>query len=334
MTLQTKIIIAIASILTCGALAFIIYNQIQIKAQQTQIQTSLVAQQQLIDGIVRSQSQYATKEDIDAFAKTNGINLKAIQDNLDKLGAQVASINVITTNSNAQNGSGIPSTNTGPSNPNPPPPVPCVNGTCPNTDPFGYQKTQQNLALNEDFGTIKVPLGTVGFSAWQQNPWDVHISQRDYQVDTVVGVDENQRQYFYNKFNVVVDGKPYEIPIKTGSTKQEVPGAKFSFWNPRLLVGLDGGVGLNPVRGEFTPSVNLGIMSYGQFKTTPDFSVLEVGVGYGTVSQRPQLVITPVAYNIGKNLFSPLANNTYIGPSLTVGTDGNVGINAGLRVGF
>lgn len=339
MTIQTKILIAVASLLVFGALVFIIYTQHQLHTQQTQIQTQMVAQQQLIDGIVRSQSQYASKADIDAFAKQSDINLKAIQDNLDKLGAQVASINVISTNSDAQNGTNLPSTGTGPVNPNPTTPttITCPPGgsvTCPNIDPFGYQKAQQNLALNEDFGTLKVPFGTVGFSAWQQNPWDVHVAPRDYTVDTVVGTDENERQYFYNKFSVTTNGQTYEIPIKTATTKQQVPTAKFSWWNPRLLLGVDGGIGLNPVRGEFTPNVSVGIMSYGQYKTTPDLSVLEVGVGYGTISQRPQLVVTPVAYNIGKNVFSPLMNNTYIGPSLTVGTDGNVGVNLGLKVGF
>lgn len=335
MPLSTKIIIAVAGVLLLGALGFIIYQQHQIATQQTQIQSQIVAQQQLVDGIMRSQSQYATKEDIVNFAKQNDINLKAIQDNLDKLGAQVASINVITANSNGQNGNNIPTTNTGPINPNPPTPVTCKDGTpCPDPDPFGYMKTQQNLVLNEDFTTTKIPIGNVGFSAWQKNPWDIHINPRTYHVDTVVGTDENQRQYFYNKFTVQTNGQTYTVPITTATTKQEVPTAKFSFWNPRLLVGLDGGVGLNPVQGEFIPSLNLGIMSYGQYKTTPDFSVLEVGVGYGAISKRPQLVVTPVAYNIGKNVFSPLMNNTYLAPSISVGTDGNVTVGAGLRVGF
>jgi hypothetical protein len=330
-----KILVGIGTVLTIGILALIVYNQEKIKSQQLAIQSQVVAQQQLVDGLVRSQSQYATKDDISAFAKANDINLKAIQDNLDKLSAQVASINVITADSNGQNGTSIPSTNTGPSNPNPTPTPTCKDGTpCPNADPFGYLAKQQNLDLNEDFASIKVPIGTVGFSAWQDKPWDIHIAPREYQVDTVVGTDENQRQYFYNKFTVKAGDKTYDIPIKTATTKQEYPSPKFSFWNPRLLMGLDGGVNITNVKGEFTPSIGVGIMSYGQYKTTPDFSILEVSAGYGTINKTGQLVITPVAYNIGKNLFSPLMNNTYIGPSLSVGTDGSIGAGAGVRVGF
>lgn len=321
-----KILVTIGAILTIGVLGFIVYNQIQIKNQQTAIQAQLVEQKQLVDGIMRSQNQYATKEDIDKFAKDNNVNLSAIKDDLDKLNAQVTSINVIIASSRGQRGTNIPSGPPGPVNPNPVDPN--------NPDPHGYMKAQQNLALNEDFGTVKVPFGQVGFSAWQKNPWSIDINQRDYSVATVVGTDENQRQYFYNKFAVTTGGKTYDIPIKTATTKQEYPSPKWSWWNPRLLMGLDGGVNISNVKGEFTPSVNVGIMSYGQYKTTPDFSILEVGVGYGTINKTPQVLVTPVAYNIGRNFFSPLMNNTYIGPSFQVSTDGTLGAGAGLRVGF
>ena len=338
MTLINKILIALGTAISALMLGYMIYNQEKIKTQQALIQTSIVAQQQLVDGIVRSQSQYATAADVAKFAADNNINLKAIQDNLSKLNAQIASINVITADSTGQNHGNLPSTNTGPSNPHPTVPVvvSCTGGTatCPNQDPFGYQQKQQNLVLNEDFANLKVPLGTVGFSAWQQNPWDIQIAPREYNVDTVVGTDVNQRQTFYNKFTVKVNNKTYDIPIKTATTKQEVPSPTFSWWNPRLLMGIDGGVNVEHVKGEFTPSISLGIMSYGQFKTTPILSVLEVGVGVGAVNKTPELVITPVAYNFGNRFFAPLMNNTYIAPSVSVATDGTFTVGAGLRVGF
>jgi hypothetical protein len=335
----TKIIVGIGVVITLGMLGLILYQQHELKTQQTAIQTSLTQQQQLVDGIMKSSSQYATTADLQNFANQNGLNLKAIQDNLNQLSAQLASINVISADSTGQKQSSLPSSGQGPANPTPPPSttVACTPGgtaTCPSTDPFGYQKAEQDFALNEDFGTLKVPFGTVGFSAWQQSPWNVNIPVRQYNVDTVVGVDENEKQTFYNKFSVNVNGKSYDIPITTATTKQQVPTASWSWWNPRLLMGLDGGININHVTGEFTPSINLGIMSYGQYKTTPDFSILEVGVGYGAINKTAEVVITPVSYNIGKKLFSPLMNNTYIGPSVQIGTDGSIGVGAGLRVGF
>jgi Tfp pilus assembly protein PilE len=342
MTLVERIVAGVVAVVAFAALAFIIYNQQQVKKQQTAIQTQIVAQQQLVDGIVRSQSQYATKDDMTQFANANNLNLQAIQSNLAQLNSTLTSINVITAGSTGQTSANLPSTSTGAVNPNPTPVATCKDGsTCPNTDPFGYQQKQQNLVLNEDFTTSgcttcasQVPIGGVGFSAWQQNPWNINLLPRTYNVDTVVGVDENQRQTFYNKFTVNVSGKDYDIPIKNATTKQQYPSSTFSFWNPRLLMGLDGGLNISRITGEITPHIDVAFMSYGQYKTNPDLSILAVGLGYGAINKTGELVITPVSYNIGKKLLSPLMNNTYIGASFMIGTDGSLGAGLGLRMAF
>ena len=291
--------------------------------RQLAIETQITAQKQLIDGIVRSQSSWATKDDVDKFIKDNGVNLKAIQDDVNKLHAEITAANTIVVDSNGQHVGNLKSTGTGPKNPNPVP-------TTGNADPFGYQSKQQNLAIAEDFGSVKVPIGTIGFSAWQQAPWNINIRAREYHVTTVVATDENQKDTIYNKFEVKVNDKKYEVPIKTATTQQVYPTAKFSLWNPRLFLGVNGGVGVRPLAGEFTPSVSVGIMSYGKYKTQPDFSVLQVGVGYGVVSKRPQIIVSPGAYNVGQHI--PLMHNLYVGPSLGVGTDGNVFIMGTLNV--
>lgn len=324
MPLYQKILIWVGAVLVIGALGFIIYKQQQISERQTAIEQNVIAQKQLVDGIVRSQTTWASREDIEKFIKDNGVNLRAIQDDLDKLHAEVSAVNVAVATSRGQNGTHIPTTPGPNTNPNPVDPK--------NPDPYGYMKQQQTLALNEDFGSVKVPIGSVGFSAWQEKPWNYDIKQREYRATTVVGTDENQRQYFYNKFTVKVDNKEYALPITTATAEQVYPEAKFSWWNPRLYLGADGAIGLNPVKGEFSPNVNLQVMSYGRYKTQPDWSILQVGAGYGTISQRPQLTVTPVSYNIGKPI--PLIHNTYIGPSISVGTDGNVFVGGGVRVGL
>lgn len=332
MTLSTKILIILGSILTVGMLSFIIYKQLEISNRQQAIESQVVLQKELVGNIMRSQNSYATKDDINQLIKDNGLSLKAIQDDLSKLHAEITAVNAIVVSSNGQHGTNLPSTGTGPSNPNPIDPV-CKDGTpCPTSDPFEYQKKTQQLSLHEEFGSTKVPFGTIGFSAWQKAPWSVDILPREYHVTNVVGTDENQRTYFYNKFSVKVDGKTYDVKISSAQTKQEYPEAKWSFMNPRLFAGIDGGFNISQNKAEFTPSASVSIISYGRFKAQPDFSVLQVGIGYGTVSRKPQLVITPFSYNIGKHI--PLMNNTYIGPSLQAGTDGSVSAMIGLRVGL
>jgi hypothetical protein len=334
MALRYKILIALGVMLIVGTLSFIVYKQIEISKRQQAIETNVVAQKTLVDNIVRSSNEYATKKDIDAFIKSHDINIKAIQDDMKKLHAEIAAVNVVTVVSNPQIGNHIPVTNVGPVNTNPNPVPVCPDGTiCPNVDPYGYLKAQQNLSLNENFGDKKVPIGSVGFSAWQKDPWNIDIKGREYSVSSVVGTDENQRTYFYNKFSVTVDGKSYDVPITKAETKQEYPEAKFSWWNPRLFMGMNAGVSINPtLAANISPNVNIGIMSYGKYKNNPDFSVLEVGAGYDVVSKSYQVTFTPFTYNVGRHI--PLMNNVYIGPSLQVGTNGSFSITGTLQVGL
>jgi hypothetical protein len=328
-----KILVFIGILLSLGALGFVIYTQHQLSVQNTAIQTEQLAQRQLIDGVVRAQTTWATKQDVTALIESNGINaaaLAAIQADMSAVKATLNTANVVTVNSQAQNTTSQPSTGTGPANPTPPTQV----AGCPSVDPFGFMKAQQTYTLNEQFGKLQVPFGTVGFSAFQAQPWSVNVLAREYTVDNVIGTDEDQRNVVYNQVNIKEGNNTYTLPITSSTTKQIFPTAKFSFWNPRLLLGTDAGFNLNTLKGEVSPNINLGIMSYGQYKTTPDLSILEVGVSYQAINKTAAVTLTPVSYNIGKNWFSPLMTNTYVGPSISYGTDGKWTPGLGLRVSF
>jgi hypothetical protein len=324
MNLSTKILIWAGAITIISALSFIIYKQIDMSRRQEAIEQNVVLQKQLVDGIVRSQASWATREDVEGLIKNSGLNLKAIQKDLDKLNADVSTINMVVATSQGQRRNNVPTIPGSVVNPNPVDPA--------NPDPFGYSKQQQTLGLNEKFGTIELPIGSVGFSAWQKEPWNYDIKAREYHLNTVIGTDENQRQYFYNKFVVKIDGKDYAVPIQSAITEQVYPESKWSWWNPRLFLGIDGGLNITQMRGEFAPNVSVSFMSYGRYKTQPDFSILELGIGYGTISEKLQLVLTPVTYNVGQHI--PLMNNTYIGPSIYIGLDGGVSFMLGTKVGL
>jgi hypothetical protein len=331
MTLSTKILIWLGAVVLIGALGFILFKQIENSNRQKAIETSLVEQKQLIDGIVRSQSQLTTKADLEKYITDSGVNLAAIKADLEKLHAEVNAVNVVVASSNGQRANNLPNVKpptNNPTNPNPVDPK--------NPDPYGYMAAQQNFQLNEDFGTIKVPLGSVGFSAWQEKPWSINILGREYQVVNVVGLDENQRAYYYNKFTVKIDDKVYDIPIKTATTKQEYPTASWSFWNPRAFLTAGGAVNLTaaPPKGSANAGLTVGVISYGQFKNAPTLSVLQVGAVYETGTQRPAVVVNPINFNIGGLFPTGLVNNTYVGPSIQLDTAGNVFTGANLSVGF
>ena len=88
------------------------------------------------------------------------------------------------------------------------------------------------------------------------------------------------------------------------------------------------------MQGSANAGVTLGIMSYGQFKTTPDISLLQVGLVYETGSQKPAAIINPVSFNVGGLMPKGLANNTYLGPSLQVDLTGNVLVGGNVSIGF
>jgi len=333
MPLYGKILIIAGAMLTLSLLVFAIYRQNEISNRQLAIETQVVSQKQLVDGIMRSQNEYATRKDIEKFVKDNGVNLKAIQADLNKLHAEITAVNVVTVSSYGQVGGKLPTTHIGPANPTPDAKPICKDGSpCINADPHGYLKNQQNFVLNENFAKVQVPFGTIGFSAWQAEPWSLDIKPRKYHIATVTGTDENQRTYVYNKFTMKVDGVDFEIPIESSVTKQEYPEAKFSWWNPRIFVGMDSGVNITNIGPQITPNVGVGIMSYGQFKNQPDFSILQLGVGYDIVSDTPQLLLTPITYNIGKHI--PLMTNMHIGPSFHLGLSGDFAIMFGFRIGL
>ncbi len=317
-----------AVVLLCAG-GFIIFKQIENAKTLTDIQTSMVAQKQLLDNITRAQSQYVSQQDLTAFAKQQNIDLSVIQKDLDTLNAKVQAINGITVLSQGQTGSNISSTG---STPRPNPPA-VVDGQ----DPYGYMTHTQRLTINEKFSNVEVPFGEIGFSSWQDKPWDIKIEPRKYSITSVLGVDENNKHYSYSKFAIQVNDKTYDVKIDDNKFEEEVPTAKFSFWNPRLFLTAGGGVNLTqvaPIQGSANAGVALGIMSYGQVKTTPAISVLQVGVGYETGTQKPAVVINPVNFNIGGIVPGGLANNTYLGPSVQVDLAGNVLAGANVSIGF
>jgi hypothetical protein len=299
-----------------------VYSHFELKAQNAALQQNMIEFKQLADGIARSQSQFATKDDVAKFASDNQINIQAIQDDMTKLGATMSSVNVAKATSQAQVVSNVASTSTGTTNTTNAPEIATLN------------QAEQKLQLNEKFGTLSVPIGSVGFSSWQSSPWSINLPQRTYNIDTVIGITEKQQNVVYNKLTISVDGKGYQIPISSSKTETVYPAAKLTLWNPRILMGLDVGVNLNHLQPELSPSINLGIASYGQYLVNPDWSFLEIGASWQAVNGRPALMITPFAWNIGKHFFSPLMENTYVGPSISWASDGTITTSAGIRVGF
>lgn len=338
--LKLKIALGVAIALLLVAAVFIIKGQFDAAKERARLQQDVVEMKELQDGVVRSQSKYVTKEDFDKFAKGMDIDLDNIQDDLDEFDADLKLLSKTIATSQGFRASGLGSSGVKPRPEDPNNPVPtCPDGsTC---DPYGYLTNSQLLSLHEPFNKdLNVPLGDVTFEAWKEKPWSVNILPREYKLHTVLGQDEDGRHYVYNRFQIGVDGKTYNVPIDQSEVVERLPEAQFRF-DPHINLGVTVGPSiatgnLNPdepkVRAEVIPALDVSLFSYGETKTSPEWKFLGLGIGYETQNVNMGILLNPVDYNVGKHI--PMMNNLYLGPQVGVDLSGNVFVGGGLRVGL
>ncbi len=334
MTSLSKFLISFLAIVIASSLAFIIYKQVEIDKRQKAIESSIISQKEIGDGIVRSMSQYASAKDIESIIKKNGVNLDKINKDLENIDSKIDSINITVSRSSGYSSGNQSSSGSSVITTDPPTEtitdckgnvVTCI------SDPNNYFGTVQYYNISEHFSDKEVPFGQVGFSASKDKPWEIKVLPRDYKFYTVSSVDEDKRVVNYNKLVLKVGDKDYTLPIASATTTQVFPEPKFRFFSPRLFLGLDGGVD-NNYKFEAAPLLSLGIMNYGKFNSTPDFSILQLGFAFDPKDRVSYFSITPFAYNIGKHL--PFIENTYLGPSFYLSPSQNFAIMAGIRVGL
>jgi hypothetical protein len=335
MNWKHKTAIVLGVILVIAALAFIIKYQRDIIAKQRYAEQSVVEMKKLRDDIVRAQAGYATKKDIEEFAKNSGVDLKPIKDDLKKLDAEIKGVSVVLSTTGGFRGSDIGSTGSTPRPDSPGrPTVTCPDGQsveCPSQDEFGHLSATRRLRLSEPFSGRSVPWGEVGFSAWKKKPWELTVLPRKYKVVNVLSMNDDGRHFVHSKMMIESDGEEYAVPIESKFV-EKLPEASFRF-SPRLYLGVDGGVKANPpAHAEFVPSLQLSLFSYGMTRTNPDWTFLGLGLGYEVVERGVAVVVSPINYNVAHHL--PFVENMHVGPTIAIDPAGNLSLLLGVRVGL
>lgn len=298
--------------------------------KQDAINKSNVEMKHLQDEIVRASAQYATKKDVENLAKANGVDLDPIKKDLKDLNAEIKGVGTVLAKTPGQHVTYVSSTTTEPVKN--PVTSKCPDGTeCPDT--FGYIKNTQKLELEEPLSNNKkVPFGKVAFT-YRDKPWDVDVYPRSYNVTTVLSEDENGRHFVHNKFSVETQGKRYDVPITEAKFLEQYPDSSFN-WNPKLLMSASlGPIMTPPMHLEFVPALEMSLFSYGKTKVNPDWLFVAVGPGYETQEKAVNLMLTPVAYNLG-SAGIPMIHNLYLAPSVSLDFSGNIGIYGSILVGL
>jgi hypothetical protein len=281
-----------------------------------------INQKQLIDNLVRSSSSYSTMADVEKAIVAQGLNLKAIQEDMAKLHEELRAVNVSTINTTQQyyvtSGSSTPVT-----------PLP-TNITITDghySDIYDYYKTVKKVDLSEKYSGVEVPIGSVSFSAsaGPGKDFTVNIPARKYSYTTVFGDTENRdRLVNYDKLVITENGKDYSIPISQSST-QEIPLENKWRWFGHL--NAMGAVGWN---NDFQAMAGLSssIFSYGKYAKEPTFAFMNIGVGM-TTDKTFLVYVNPVSYKLP--IFTDFIANTY----LTAGLNFNLNTRSiGFHAGF
>jgi len=309
-----------------SALLLIIKYQHDTIKKQEAIASSLVEQKQLADQIIRAQNKYVTSEDLEKYAKNLDTKLEPIKKDLEKFDAEVKGVGEVRVVTVGYKGTDMSSDE---SVPRPSEEQPKEGD---NLDPWNYQRAEQRLKLNEPFSdNKKVPWGEVGFKAWKQQPWDLSVYPRDYQVVNVLGQDEEGRHYVYSKFSVKVNGEKHDIKVDNSEFLEEYPQSKFRF-SPSLYMGVGAGGYLTVPNFAVTPNLQAFLFSYGRTKLVPEWVFLGLGMGYETMEHRVDFLLSPVGYNIGTHI--PLIKNLYVVPSVGVDLRQDFTLLLGVSVGI
>ena len=131
----------------------------------------------------------------------------------------------------------------------------------------------------------------------------------------------------------VKSSKGIKYPIEFESVRFEenpISDKKFRF-NPRV------GLGGSFTNTAFFPSLDCSLFSYGRTIVDMDWRFVDMGIGGAGLNDKEQdftLIgsFSPVQYNIGKLL--PIVENIFLGPTMSVDTNSDVGYGASLSVPF
>lgn len=203
----------------------------------------------------------------------------------------------------------------------------------PGEDRWGYTRAKQTLRLTEPFAAgIEVPFGTVSFSAWQREPWDVEVTPRTYKALSVGATDAAGKRRVYTQFFIEADGRRVQLPVSDVQYVEDAPSSVLAWrFHPMLSLGV-GPFVLRESGVAAWPGLGLQLAGFGPVGGYEEWSFATVGFGFEPRLGEFGLSLVPAAYNVGGPL--PWVDNLFVGPQVAVGAHGAVSVGLALQVGL
>lgn len=290
---------------------------------------SSVGQVSLPDGTVRAAEIQTAPGGADEFASHLGVDLSQIRNDAAALGASVNSLVASTVRTYGKTQAGLASSA---SEARPAASAAAPSEAPPGVDRWKYTESRQVLTLTEPAPGGEVPWGTVGFSAWQQAPWDIQVLPRSYKSYTVGAIGSDGKRHAYTQFEIEVDGRTYKLPVANAQYVEDEPPSSFR-WRLTPMLGIGIGPFVHAAEGvAVLPGLQFALASYGQPGTFATWVFAVPGVAYEPRLGGLALTLVPAYFNIGKPL--PLLENLYVGPDVAVQFGGGVSVGVSAGVGL
>lgn len=323
------LVVAVLLILAVGGLLKKLFDE------NAQMRTEIVQFKQLTADLVRSSTQWATKDDLDAKLKDmmSKDDLEMIRKDLASLraslvavGSTVGSLGRKISSMERSDREGPPSASI----------EKCQDGRL--VDIHGYTKAPQ---VKEMTDVNSAPLASVTFDASLDKPWGYDVYERKFHLSTTVGKQDNGQMVFYHTLGYEVPGKSdkrYKINLTSSEYLQAPQVRQMSWWNPVLDVGVFVGGNAHPFAwggdpgSRFSVGAELGLTfsSYGYTKVDSLWRFFRVGAGYDAQRKTAHFSFAPATFNVGDPL--PLITNLWLYPY--VGIDSGGGLMVGGGIGF
>jgi hypothetical protein len=347
MSTKSKLIIGGIIVLVLLVFAYIIKIQHDIITNQRNIETKIIEFKQLGDGLARLESKITTdRADLEKKLNDLGVDYKKIEEDLKNNDAK---LEIIAVTIGATEG--YKKTNIGSDWQQP---IPTNNSSVTNSDAinpnasvlrlsssaeecvnkYGYCNNIQGLNLFE-LGPAdeKIPFGDVAFNATSPTPWSLNVYPRKYY--SVLSVGKNTEGNIVAHSQVMIEdnnGNKHKIGISEKSYVEQVNKTyRFYWWSPRFMGEYSLGLRTD---GAVSSIVGLKayISSYTANKSRPTWMFIGLGGGYDMSNRRPAVSVSPVAYNVFHT--TELIQNLYVAPTVSMATDGGVGIHGTIGLIF
>lgn len=326
--------------LLIGAVVVGYFAYKSLMGENAKLANEVVQFKKLTESLVRSSTQWATKNDLNTELKDlmTKEDLDILRDDLKKLdsrltavGRTVGEVKRKVAQLEASDREGVET-----------PPTEVCKETGKPIDVHSYTKKIQIKELKD---SNDAPVANAEFDASKDKPWNYEVYGKEYKLTTVVGEKDSGQLTFHHQLKYSI---PSKDPIKLypvsiiSSDYMQVPASSKWFWlNPRIDANFVGGglvykIADGPGRSDSVLSmgvdVGISLSSYGPTKVDSWFRMFRFGLGYNIERQAGSLSFAPFAFNVGKPL--PLLTNLYLTPQIAIDTAGGLTVNLGIGPQF